>query len=596
MKVLLAAINARFVHTNLAVRYLASLMEHHDVQVQEYTINHFSDEILEQIYLCDADVVAFSCYIWNVELVYKVVSSLKKVNPETMIILGGPEVSYDSKLIMKNNDAIDFIVSGEAESTFPALINALENNTDYTEIAHLTYRAKGNVYTSSISSATLKHENKIPSAYEHDYAFNPNQIYYYETSRGCPYRCQFCLSGNETGLTMVPLQRVYKELMTFISNKVKQVKFVDRTFNVHQDRTLAIWQFIKDNDNGTTNFHFEISAASLTDEMIRFLKTVPEGLFQFEIGVQTTNVQTLKAIYRNANQQDDFAKIKALKEMQSIHLHVDLIAGLPHEDFFSFRQSFNQVFNLETDMLQLGFLKLLKGSGLRHKELEYEYVYQDEPPYEVLSTHKITYGELLRLKGIEHVLEKYWNSGRFTNTLRMAITFSSSDPFSFFEGLAERWQQENPEKNKVGQDEQVIYLRHYLHELLPEKMSLMEAVIAFDLAYNGSKIEFSHLKDENEPKIVKEKIHSLLHDEGFVAQHFKDMINQPAKKRLPYIHLLNMPKGFTLTRDNQLGYEEASVNPLCVAFIYPRRIGRAKRKSRVLHIKEESYESSTYKA
>lgn len=584
MKVLLVAINARFVHTNLAVRYLASTLEHHDVQVQEFTINHFSHEMLEQIYYADADVVAISCYIWNVELVYKVVSSLKKVNPETVIILGGPEVSYDSTLIMKNNDAIDFIVSGEAESLFPALIDALENNADYTEIPQLTYRAKGKVYT-SVSAVALKHESSIPRIYRNDYVFNPNQIYYYETSRGCPYHCQFCLSGNDTGLMTMPLNQVYQDLITFITNGVKQVKFVDRTFNVDSVRTLAIWQFIKDNDNGITNFHFEISTASLTEKMIEFLKTVPEGLFQFEIGVQTTNADALKAICRHSNQQDDFAKIALLQQMKSIHLHIDLIAGLPHEDFFSFRKSFNQVFKLETDMLQLGFLKLLKGSGLRKDELKYEYVYQDEPPYEVLSTHKITYAELLQLKRIEHVLEKYWNSGRFTNTIRIAIKIFSTDPFSFFEGLAERLKIENPGNNKVGQDEQVVYLHRYLKDLLPEKVSLMEAIIGFDLAYNGSKKTYSKLQDPKASKMNKEMVHSLLHDEDFVNEHFKDMSGQPAKKMLPYIQIINMPVGFDLTGSNQLVYHEDNPNSLNVAFIYPRKYERIKYKANIVRIK-----------
>ncbi len=584
MKVLFVAINARFVHTNLAVRYLASILEQHDVQVQEYTINHFSHEILEQIYVADADVVAFSCYIWNVELVYKIVSSLKKVNPETVIILGGPEVSYDSTLIMKNNDAIDFIVSGEAESIFPALIDALENNVDYTEIPQLTYRAKGIVYT-NVSTVAITHESNIPRVYRNDYVFNPNQIYYYETSRGCPYHCQFCLSGNNTGLMIMPLDHVYQDLMNFIINGVKQVKFVDRTFNVDPVRTLKIWQFIKDHDNGITNFHFEISTASLTGKMIEFLKTVPEGLFQFEIGVQTTNADALKAICRYSNQQDDFTKIALLQQMKSIHLHIDLIAGLPHEDFFSFRQSFNQVFKLETDMLQLGFLKLLKGSGLRKNELEYEYVYQDEPPYEVLSTHKITYGELLRLKRIEHVLEKYWNSGRFTNTIRLAINISLTDPFSFFEGLAEHMKIENPENNKVGQDEQIEYLHRYLKDLLPEKATLMEAVIGFDLAYNGSKKMYGKRQDPKESKMVKEMVHSLLHDENFVSEHFKDMSGQPAKKMLPYIQIINMPVGFNLTGSKQLVYHENNSDFLNVAFIYPRKYERTKYKSNIVRIK-----------
>ena len=592
MKVLLVAINARYVHTNLAVRYLSSNLEHHDVQVQEYTINHYSHEILEKIFTTGADVIAFSCYIWNIELVLKVVASLKKVHPESVIVLGGPEVSYDSEKVMKQNDAIDFILSGEADVSFSVLMDALENNDDYTGIPQLTFRARGKVYASP-PVTDMKHENQIPVAYKDDHGFNPHQIYYYETSRGCPYHCQFCLSGNDTGLILMPLQRVYRDLSLFINHQVKQVKFVDRTFNVVPERTLSIWRFIKENDNGITNFHFEISTSSLTEEMMDFLETVPEGLFQFEIGVQTTNEEALEAIHRRTDLNADFHKIRRLKRMNTIHLHVDLIAGLPHEDFFSFRQSFNQVFNLNTDMLQLGFLKLLKGSGLRSKQLEYEYVYQDEPPYEVLSTHKMTFGELLRLKGIENVLERYWNTGKFRNTIQLVINDTQIEPFAFFEGLAERLNMENPEGNKLNQNEQVLYLKKHLENLMPGRSEFIDAAIIFDVAASGLSKEIGSKMDATASKMIKEKTHNLLHDDLFVKAYFQDMWDEPVKKMLPYIRLVQMPKGFLLNRDNSLAYEESHNQFLWVAFIYPRKSMRTNHISVIVNIKEDGDESST---
>lgn len=586
MKIIVVSVNARFIHTNLAVRYLSSMIEDdHTVLVKEFTINHHCHEILAHIFRENAEAVAFSCYIWNIEMILKVVSSLKKVSPDTVIILGGPEVSYDPDQIMKANDAIDFIISGYGETSFAALIETLESNSDYTHIPHLSYRIRGNVYS---NSATLKEcSSFVTGAYKEFHELIKGQIYYYESSRGCPYHCQFCLSGNDSGLETIPLDRVFHDLQTFLKQEVRQVKFVDRTFNTNPQRTLEIWQFLKDHDNGITNFHFEISASALTNDMIFFLGSVPEGLFQFEIGVQTTTQESLASIQRASNQETDFSKIKKLQQLGSIHLHVDLIAGLPHEDFFSFRKSFNEVFRLNADMLQLGFLKLLKGSGLRDKVLEYEFVFQDHPPYEILSNHVITYGELLALKGIEEVLERYWNSGKYNNTIRLTLIQLDLEPFAFFQGFAEYWEVRNPPLLKVNQWSMLDYLRDYLATLLPENTAFIDAVIGFDLAASGQHREMAKSMVPQGAPDTKGRLHELLHDQRFLDTYFPDLHDQPAKKILPYVYAMSMPKGFYLNKTGNLAYDlNFDIEPMMV-FIYPRKNPHRVQNTIIIHAREE---------
>ena len=552
MKVMLTAVNARYVHTNLAIRYLAEKVKaKHEVLVREYTINHYPQDLLQHIYEEQPDVVGFSCYIWNVEQVLRIVSSLKKVNPETIIILGGPEVSYDGSQLMKQNDCIDFIIAGEGEIVLSNLLDALEQNEDYTSFPGISYRIRGQVYSNEVSPYNVP-VHEIPIPYPSDLHLENNRIYYYETSRGCPFRCQFCLSGNHSEITMLPLDRVYSELQILIDQRVKQVKFVDRTFNADPERALSIMRHLKKVDQGVTNFHFEINASLITQDMMAFLETVPKGLFQFEIGIQSTNADTLKAISRLDQQEKAFAQIKQLKNMGNCHLHVDLIAGLPHEDYYRFRNSFNDVFGLQADMTQLGFLKLLKGSGIRRDHMRYEYVYQDHPPYEVLENHKISFAELVRLKRIEDLLEKYWNSGKTRNAIQLALDLSKMDAFSFFEQFSDFWKAKMEPLQNVGQTDLMELMQSYLHQLLPLHHELIDAVLRYDYCLMGQQKQLPATLQLPNEKQETMNLHDLLHSADFRNSFFPELKDLPAKKILPYVKSLAMPKVFSVRQQNEL--------------------------------------------
>ena len=438
MKILLAACNAKYIHSNLAVYNLKSCSGEYSsrVVVKEYTINQIRDDILKDIYLEQPDVVCFSCYIWNISFVRELVPDLKKILPQVEFWAGGPEVSYDAVEFLKKNPAFFGVMVGEGEETFHELAGyyierkpetlsgirgvAFRDENKGRDIVHTGWRE-------------LMHLSKVPFAYSNLTEFK-NRIIYYESSRGCPFSCSYCLSSIDKKLRFRDIELVKKELQFFIDNKVPQVKFVDRTFNCKHDHAMEIWRYITENDNGITNFHFEISADLLRAEELALMKTMRPGLIQLEIGVQSTNPQTIKAIRRTM----DFEKLKRIVEQihsfGNIHQHLDLIAGLPYEGYDSFHKSFCDVYALRPEQFQLGFLKVLKGSYMMEMTGEYQILYKDREPYEVLSTAWLTYGEILRLKMVESMVEVYYNSGQFKNTLVFLEKYFD-DPFRMYEAL-----------------------------------------------------------------------------------------------------------------------------------------------------------------
>ena len=438
MKILLAACNAKYIHSNLAVYNLKSCSGEYSsrVVVKEYTINQIRDDILKDIYLEQPDVVCFSCYIWNISFVRELVPDLKKILPQVEFWAGGPEVSYDAVEILKKNPAFFGVMVGEGEETFHELAGyyierkpetlsgirgvAFRDENKGRDIVHTGWRE-------------LMDLSKVPFAYSNLTEFK-NRIIYYESSRGCPFSCSYCLSSIDKKLRFRDIGLVKKELQFFIDNKVPQVKFVDRTFNCKHDHAMEIWRYITENDNGITNFHFEISADLLRAEELALMKTMRPGLIQLEIGVQSTNPQTIKAIRRTM----DFEKLKGIVEQihsfGNIHQHLDLIAGLPYEGYDSFHKSFCDVYALRPEQFQLGFLKVLKGSHMMEMTGEYQILYKDREPYEVLSTAWLTYGEILRLKMVESMVEVYYNSGQFKNTLVFLEKYFD-DPFRMYEAL-----------------------------------------------------------------------------------------------------------------------------------------------------------------
>lgn len=444
-KVILAALNAKYIHSNLALRYLSRFQNNnqkHHVETMEFTINQRLDFIAEELFRKQPDVVLFSCYIWNVEMLRQLCPILKKIMPDCVIGFGGPEVSYESETFLGENPAVDFVMRGEGELVFTKYLEHLDAGNPATlgEIESLTYRQNGEIFsTPQMHPMDLA---LLPFPYEDDFSDVQNQIIYYESSRGCPYHCGYCLSSVENGVRFVPLDKVLPDLQKFLDKNVPQVKFIDRTFNCKKSHAMAIWKYLHEHDNGVTNFHFEITADLIDQETIDFLKTVRKGLFQFEIGVQSTNPQTIRAINRNV----DFAAlseiVQQIKDGGNIHQHLDLIAGLPYEDYDSFGRSFNDVYALHPEQLQLGFLKVLKGSMLHQKQKEFEIVYHDTAPYEVLTTHELPYADTLRLKYVEEMVETYYNSGRFLHTLAYLVPLYES-PFAFFEALSQFWVGEN---------------------------------------------------------------------------------------------------------------------------------------------------------
>lgn len=438
LKILLAACNAKYIHSNLAVYNLKSCSGKYspNVVIKEYTINQIRDDILKDIYLEQPDVICFSCYIWNISFVKELVPDLKKILPHVDFWAGGPEVSYDAVEFLKKNPAFFGVMVGEGEETFHELAGyyierkpenlkeirgvAFHDETKVPDIVHTGWRE-------------LMDLSKVPFAYSNLTEFK-NRIIYYESSRGCPFSCSYCLSSIDKKLRFRDIELVKKELQFFIDNKVPQVKFVDRTFNCKHNHAMAIWRYITEHDNGITNFHFEISADLLREEELALMKTMRPGLIQLEIGVQSTNPQTIKAIRRTM----DFEKLKGIVEQihsfGNIHQHLDLIAGLPYEGYESFHKSFCDVYALRPEQFQLGFLKVLKGSHMMEMTGEYQILYKDREPYEVLSTAWLTYGEILGLKMVESMVEVYYNSGQFKHTLVFLEQYFE-DPFRMYEVL-----------------------------------------------------------------------------------------------------------------------------------------------------------------
>ena len=435
MKILLVACNAKYIHSNLAVydlqAYASDYADH--IVLKEYTINQQKDDIMRDIYLEHPDVVCVSCYIWNLSFVKELMADLIKILPGADFWAGGPEVSYDAEKFLTENSEFKGVMVGEGEETFKELAGHYveKNPQNLKNMTGICYRDGDQIIHNGWRQ--IMDLSSIPFIYK-DLSEFKNRIIYYESSRGCPFSCSYCLSSIDKKLRFRDTETVKKELQFFIDNKVPQVKFVDRTFNCKHDHAMAIWKYINEHDNGVTNFHFEISADLLREEELQEMSTMRPGLIQLEIGVQSTNPDTIKAIHRTM----DFEKLKGIVDrihsFGNIHQHLDLIAGLPYEDYDSFRHSFNDVYALKPQQLQLGFLKVLKGSHMMEMCKEYGIVYKTQEPYEVLSTKWLDYDHVLKLKTVENMVEVYYNSGQFQNTLEYLENFFP-DAFSIYERL-----------------------------------------------------------------------------------------------------------------------------------------------------------------
>lgn len=476
MKFLLTGVNAKYIHSNPAIyslRAYANAYKEH-IEIAEYTINQRQEEILADIFKRKPNVIAFSCYIWNWTMIQNILKELPKLLPQTHIWLGGPEVSYDAEKLLKQFSQIAGIMVGEGEQTFLELMSHyIEKQPNINNIKGIM--TKENKYV----PRALTDLNSIPFLYDDIEAFE-NKIIYYESSRGCPFSCSYCLSSIDKSVRLRDMDTVKKELQIFLDKRVPQVKFIDRTFNFNHKHTSEIWKYLKENDNGVTNFHFEISADILSEEELSILNSLRAGLVQLEIGVQSVNETTIREINRTMHMQNLRDAVCKIKIGKNVHIHLDLIAGLPYEDYSSFKQSFNEVYSMEPEQLQLGFLKVLKGSVMQHKAERYGMSYTDMPPYEVLFTKWLSYEHVLKLKRVEEMVELYYNSGQFQHTLHALITLWQT-PFLFFEQLSQYYEKHQFFINSPSRAYRYHILYEFLMEKVAEKKELLQELLTYDM-------------------------------------------------------------------------------------------------------------------
>ena len=537
MKFLLAAVNAKYIHSNPAIYSLKAYAKAHgkereledgsfQIETGEYTINNQPDEVLKDIYSRKPDAVGFSCYIWNSAFVLELVRDLPKVLPHVEIWLGGPEVSYDASRILEQERSVYGIMTGEGEETFLKVVQAyLKGNQSHNKDKISTLCTIDGVAVRNEDGAVIENPLKtaadmssIPILYESLSGFE-NRIIYYESSRGCPFSCSYCLSSLDKSVRLRDTSLVLKELDFFIEKGVPQVKFVDRTFNCSRKHTREIWRHIMEHDNGVTNFHFEISADLLNEEELELMSRMRPGLIQLEIGVQSTNPRTIEEIRRKMDLTLLKNAVARINSFGNIHQHLDLIAGLPYEDYESFRNSFNQVWDMKPEQLQLGFLKVLKGSYMAEMAEEYGLKFRQKPPYEVLSTKWLNYGEVLKLKALEEMLEVYGNSGQFRLTIK-ELCREFETPFDLFEALAGYY--ENRGLFGISHSRMARYdiLEQFIGTLVPEKLPKYRDLLVYDLYLRENLKSRPSFAADQEP--FKDRVRAFFAEEALSFRYLKE--------------------------------------------------------------------------
>lgn len=517
MKILLTAINAKYIHSNLAVYSLQAYAAAHGHKIEraEYTINNQLEDILEKIYCQKPDILLFSCYIWNVEYVKELVSEFHKLRPEVPIWVGGPEVSFETERFLKENPAITGIMMGEGERTLTELCEyfeqceqdaqSLSQNRDEarneTAGAGMEYEKKSGAFTELNEEMLKKIDGISYRRFDGTVAIQPlrsllpmdelpfcyanlkdfeHRIIYYESSRGCPFNCSYCLSSVDKKLRFRSLPLVYKELQFFIDAKVPQVKFVDRTFNCQHEHAMGIWKYIKEHDNGITNFHFEISADLLREDELELISDMRPGLIQLEIGVQSTNGDTIREIHRTMRLEEVYRAVNRVKAGKNIHQHLDLIAGLPFEDYQRFQKSFNDIYALHPQQLQLGFLKVLKGSYMYEHAQEYGLVYRSRPPYEVMASKWVSYDEMLEIRLVEEMLELHYNSGQFLTYLAV-LEWKYDSTFQMFLDMGHFYREHGYLDCSHSRVRRTEIVQEFAEIVDPERRDIYREALIFDL-------------------------------------------------------------------------------------------------------------------
>ncbi|WP_150283816.1 B12-binding domain-containing radical SAM protein [Rummeliibacillus sp. TYF-LIM-RU47] len=460
MNIVLATLNAKYIHTNLAIRYLKAYAQpDFNPVLAEYTIKDPTFNIVSDLYRKSPDILGFSCYIWNIEETIKVIQMVKKVSPHTKIVLGGPEVSYDVHVWLKRlKEDVDCIIMGEGEHSFKQLLHYYHGKIPLSEVPGIAYLKEDKVEIHQAAQKVDLRDMPSPYRFEEDLPHLSKRIAYIETSRGCPFNCQFCLSSIEVGVRYFNREKIKEDIRYLMNNGVRTIKFVDRTFNISRSYAMEMFQFLIDEHQEGVVFQFEITADIMRPEVIQFLNdNAPKGLFRFEIGVQSTNDLTNDLVKRRQNFSKLTRTVTMVKEGGKIDQHLDLIAGLPEEDYHSFRQTFNDVFALRPEELQLGFLKLLRGTGLRLQAKQYGYDYVDVAPYEIVANNVLSFDDMLRIKQTEDILEKYWNDHRIDYTIDYLVSSVFETPFDFFQEFGTYW--DNQGWSRIGHQLEDLFLR-----------------------------------------------------------------------------------------------------------------------------------------
>ena len=521
----LVAINAKYIHTNLAVRYLKAQLCGYDVGIIEVSINDSIHRMAEHCLASSCLIFGFSCYIWSMELVLKVAEILKKSRPEAKILLGGPEVSFDPEELLTAHGFIDFIITGEGETSLEMLLESKNDPKAFKDIPGLWFITMDCGIAHGPSEQTMDLE-KLNFPYSQDELLRlKDKIIYYETMRGCPYHCSYCLSSTGQGVRTKALEQVFKDLDFFMAGGMKQVKLVDRTFNFDTNRAKAIFNHLIEAD-GKTNFHFEMTGDQLDDELVDLLKKAQPGLIQFEIGVQSTDITTLKAIGRQTNLSQLEVNVKKILDENNIHIHLDLIAGLPYETYAVFKTSFNRIIALKPDMLQLGFLKCLKGTRIRREGEAHHYYYMSFPPYEIISNAYISSSELYRLRNIEILVDRYFNSGGFKQSLSYLFEMNFfKSAFDFFEQFSDYWS--NQGYYDMGKSKEQLYeiLLDFIKNFDDE--GILEESVKFDYLCLGTG-HLPHFFKNTSPE--KEWIFDFLKDADNVLKYCPDFKTLAPKK------------------------------------------------------------------
>ena len=526
MKILLTALNSKFVHSNLAVRYLKAFTKdmNYQCKIREFSINDREEKILEEIIKERPNVVAFSTYIWNIEMIRRLSNLIKLEDESIEIVYGGPEVSYDSQNILKELNG-EYIIEGEGEKTYREFVEYKLGERDIKSIRGLYYKENGEVYSNG--KRPLMNMNEIVFPYEEDENLD-NKIVYYEASRGCPFNCKYCLSSTTHGVRFLDVERVKKELKYFIDKEVRLVKFVDRTFNCNHKFTMAIWEFLI-NQETKTQFHFEISADILKEAELELLRKAPKDRFQFEVGVQTTNDEVLNKINRFVNFSDIKEKVDELLKIRNIKQHLDLIAGLPGEDYNSFKKSFNDVYSIAPEEIQLGFLKLLRGSSMREEAQEYGMKYSPYPPYEILKTKDISYEELIKLKKVEEMVDKYYNSQKFNNIIKYFVN-KFDTPFDFYYELGDYFDKKGYFNRNIGNSEYYRVFLDFNMEILKEDNFILKEILRYDYLNFNKKRGIPDFLGRGIDKKEEEEIKGKLREEYSFKNYYLEGFNINIKK------------------------------------------------------------------